>query len=607
MIRDAREVLSKVFGFEAFRGQQRDIIAHVVDGGDALVLMPTGGGKSLCYQIPALCRPGTGVVISPLIALMQDQVESLRQLGVQAAALNSSLDYRSAAEVERAFAAGALDLIYVAPERLLTEGFLRLLARSEVALFAIDEAHCVSQWGHDFRPEYRQLTVLRERFPEVPRLALTATADGPTRKDILAQLELTEDRVFAASFDRPNIRYRVQPKANTRRQLKAFLEAEHRGDSGIVYCLSRAKVEDTAQWLNAEGFTALPYHAGLDKAVRAANQERFLKEEAVVMVATIAFGMGIDKPDVRFVAHLDLPKSLEAYYQETGRAGRDGLPSDAWMTYGLEDVVKLRQLSEGSNAPEAQKRIERQKLDALLGYCETSRCRRQVLLDYFGEILPAPCGNCDICLEPVASFDGTEAAQKALSCIYRTGQIFGAGHLIDVLLGGDTERVRKFRHQEVSTYGIGGDFSREEWRSIFRQLVALGLAAVDVEGHGGLRLTSEARPVLRGERRIELRRDPVTARGRGRATAAARARGPVDLEDPAAEALFQALRKLRLGLAKSQGVPPYVIFHDSTLAEMARLRPSRLDQLSGITGIGQAKLERYGEDFLAVINAQEAG
>lgn len=605
MIRDAREVLSKVFGFEAFRGQQQDIIEEVVGGGDALVLMPTGGGKSLCYQIPALCRPGTGVVISPLIALMQDQVESLRQLGVQAAALNSSLDYHTASEVERALVAGALDLIYVAPERLLTPGFLRLLERCEIALFAIDEAHCVSQWGHDFRPEYRQLAPLRARFPEVPRLALTATADGPTRRDILTQLELTEGRVFAASFDRPNIRYRVRPKANPRRQLKAFLEAEHRGDAGIVYCLSRGKVEDTAQWLTAEGFTALPYHAGLDKAVRAANQDRFLKEEAVVMVATIAFGMGIDKPDVRFVAHLDLPKSLEAYYQETGRAGRDGLAANAWMTYGLEDLVKLRQLSEASAAPDEQKRIERQKLDALLGYCETVRCRRQVLLDYFGETLAQPCGNCDTCLEPVTSFDGTEAAQKALSCVYRTGQIFGAGHLIDVLLGGDTERIRKFRHQELSTYGIGGDFGREEWRSIFRQLVALGLVTVDVEGHGGLRLTSEARPVLRGERRIELRRDPATARGRART--AAKARAPVDFEDPAAEALFQALRGLRLDLAKRQGVPPYVIFHDSTLAEMARTRPSRLAQLSGITGIGQAKLERYGEDFLAVINAQEAG
>ncbi|MDJ0942313.1 MAG: DNA helicase RecQ [Kiloniellales bacterium] len=607
MSRDPREVLSEVFGFEAFRGQQGDVVEHVVAGGDALVLMPTGGGKSLCYQIPALCRSGTGVVISPLIALMQDQVEALRQLGVQAAALNSSLGYHAANEVERALAAGALDLIYVAPERLLTDGFLGLLDRCEIALFAIDEAHCVSQWGHDFRPEYRQLTLLRERFPEVPRLALTATADGPTRRDILTQLELTGGRVFAASFDRPNIRYRVQPKAGPRRQLKAFLEAEHRGDSGIVYCLSRAKVEETAQWLSAEGFTALPYHAGLDKAVRAANQERFLKEEAVVMVATIAFGMGIDKPDVRFVAHLDLPKSLEAYYQETGRAGRDGLASDAWMTYGLEDVVKLRQFSEGSTAPDEQKRVERQKLDALLGYCETVRCRRQVLLDYFGETLAAPCGNCDTCLEPVASFDGTEAAQKALSCIYRTGQIFGAGHLIDVLLGGDTERIRKFRHQALSTYGIGGDFSREEWRSIFRQLVALGLAAVDVEGHGGLRLTAEARPVLRGERRIELRRDPVTLRGRARPAAAAKARGPVDFEDPAAEALFQDLRQLRLALAKSQGVPPYVIFHDSTLAELARLRPSRLEQLHGITGIGQAKLERYGAAFLEVINTREAG
>ena len=606
MIRDAREVLSTVFGFEAFRGQQGAIIEHAIAGGEALVLMPTGGGKSLCYQIPALCREGAGVVVSPLIALMQDQVEALRQLGVRAAALNSSLDYGSARRVEEALAAGELDLIYVAPERLLTEGFLRLLDRSRIALFAIDEAHCVSQWGHDFRPEYRKLTVLRERFPEVPRLALTATADGPTRRDILAQLELEGGEVFAASFDRPNIRYRVQPKANPRRQLKAFLEAEHRGHSGIVYCLSRNKVEETASWLRSEGLTALPYHAGLDKAARAQNQERFLKEESVVMVATIAFGMGIDKPDVRFVAHLDLPKSLEAYYQETGRAGRDGLAADAWMTYGLEDLVKLRQMTEGSNAPDAQKRVERQKLDALLGYCETTRCRRQVLLDYFGETLGEPCGNCDTCLEPVESFEGTEAAQKALSCVYRTGQIFGAAHVIDVLLGGDTERVRKFRHDRLSTYGIGGDFSRESWRSIFRQLVALGLLSVDFEGHGGLRLGPDARAVLRGERKIELRRDPAAKRGRT-ATAAGKAKAPVELEDPAAEALFQALRKLRLTLAKSQGVPPYVIFHDSTLAEMARSRPSRLEQLAGITGVGQAKLDRYGETFLNAITEYEAG
>jgi ATP-dependent DNA helicase RecQ len=596
MARQALEVLRDVFGFESFRGQQAEIIAHVVGGGDALVLMPTGGGKSLCYQIPALCRPGTAVVISPLIALMQDQVEALRQAGIRAAALNSSIDYGEALSIERALEAGELDLIYVAPERLLTESFLGLLGGVRLALFAIDEAHCVSQWGHDFRPEYRRLTVLHERYPQVPRLALTATADGPTRRDILRHLELGDGRVFVAGFDRPNIRYRVLPKANPRAQLDAFLAEGHRGQSGIVYCMTRARVEDTAQWLSERGVPALPYHAGLDKAVRIRHQERFLKEDGLVMVATIAFGMGIDKPDVRFVAHLDLPKSLEAYYQETGRAGRDGLPSEAWMTYGLEDVVKLRQLLEGSAAPEGQKRIERQKLDALLGYCETTRCRRQVLLEYFGETLATPCGNCDTCLEPAVGFDGTEAARKALSCVYRTGEIFGAQHVIDVLLGGDTERVRKFRHDRLSTYGIGGEFSRAEWRSIFRQLVALGLLAVDVEGHGGLRLGPEARPVLRGERTIELRRDPV----RGRPSAA-KGRGPVLFEDPRDESLFQALRARRLQFAKAQEVPPYVIFHDSTLAAMARARPRRLRELAGISGVGQAKLERYGEEFLAVI------
>ncbi len=602
MARQALEVLRDVFGFQSFRGQQAEIIDHVTSGGDALVLMPTGGGKSLCYQIPALCLPGTAVVVSPLIALMQDQVEALRQAGVRAAALNSSIAYGEALAIERELEAGELDLIYVAPERLLTESFLGLLGRTRIALFAIDEAHCVSQWGHDFRPEYRRLTVLHERFPAVPRLALTATADGPTRRDILRHLELTAGRVFVAGFDRPNIRYRVQPKANQRAQLEAFLDDGRRGQSGIVYCLTRAKVEETAQRLSERGVPALPYHAGLDKAMRSRHQERFLKEDGLVMVATIAFGMGIDKPDVRFVAHLDLPKSLEAYYQETGRAGRDGLPSEAWMTYGLEDVVKLRQLLENSAAPEGQKRIERQKLDALLGYCETTRCRRQVLLEYFGETLAAACGNCDTCLEPAAGFDGTEAARKALSCVYRTGQMFGAQHVIDVLLGGDTEKVRKFRHNALSTYGIGGEFSRAEWRSIFRQLVSLGLLAVDIEGHGGLRLGAEARPVLRGERRIELRRDAVRAR-----PAKAKARGDVLLEDPKDESLFQALRARRLALAKAQGVPPYVIFHDSTLAAMARQRPNGLEQLAGISGVGQAKLERYGEDFLAVIAGHESG
>ena len=599
MPRPPLEILQTVFGFEAFRGQQAEIVDHVTGGGDALVLMPTGGGKSLCYQVPALCRPGTAVVVSPLIALMRDQVMQLRQLGIRAAALNSSLAPGEARFIEREMEAGELDLVYVAPERLLTESFLGLLGRCRLALFAIDEAHCVSQWGHDFRLEYRKLTVLHERFPGVPRLALTATADGPTRRDILDQLKLGGSRVFVASFDRPNICYRVQPKVAARRQLKAFLDGEHKGDSGIVYCLSRAKTDETARWLSDHGVSALAYHAGLEKAVRARHQERFIKEEAVVMVATIAFGMGIDKPDVRFVAHLDLPSSIEAYYQETGRAGRDGLPADAWMTYGLDDLVKRRQLIELSGTPDAQKRVERQKLDALLGYCETTRCRRQVLLAYFGEELPAPCGNCDTCLAPPERFDGTEAAQKALSCVYRTGQIFGAQHVIDVLLGGDTERIRKFHHDRLSTHGIGGDFSRDQWRSIFRQLVAHGLLSVDIEGHGGLRLGPGARPLLRGEQRLELRHEAVR-----KAPAAAKTRRAVTFEDADQEALFQALRAKRLALAKAQGVPPYVIFHDATLAEMARARPSALPQLAVISGVGEAKLDRYGEAFLAVIAGQ---
>ncbi len=597
------DILRTVFGFESFRGHQAEIIDHVMAGGDCLVLMPTGGGKSLCYQVPALCRPGLGLVVSPLIALMQDQVGALRQLGVNAAALNSAMPYHEANEVERAMRAGALDLLYVAPERLLTEGFLNLLGDCEIALFAIDEAHCVSQWGHDFRPEYRQLTVLHERFPQVPRIALTATADGPTRRDILERLDLGGGRAFVAGFDRPNIRYRVQPKVNPRAQLLDFLESEHRGESGIVYCLTRAKVEETAAWLQGKGFDALPYHAGLEKADRARHQERFVKDEGVVIAATIAFGMGIDKPDVRFVAHLDLPKSLEAYYQETGRAGRDGLPADAWMAYGIQDVAKLQQLIIGSDGPEVQKRVERQKLDALLGYCETTRCRRQVLLAYFGEELRAPCGNCDTCLEPVESFDGTEAAQKALSCVYRTGQMFGAAHVIDVLLGGETERVRKFHHDRLSTYGIGGELSREAWRSVIRQLVALGLLTVDVEGHGGLRLGPDCRAVLRGERRIELRRDPTWRK----APKAAKPRRQVALEDPASESLFQALRAKRFALAKAQGVPPYVIFHDATLMEMAQAKPRSLDDFARLSGVGQAKLERYGATFLAVVADYDGG
>jgi ATP-dependent DNA helicase RecQ len=601
MPRQPLEILRTVFGFDDFRGQQAEIIEHVVAGGDALVLMPTGGGKSLCYQVPALCRDGVAIVVSPLIALMRDQVEALRQLGVRAAALNSSIPFSEAMKIERQMRAGEIDLVYVAPERLLTDPFLELLGRCRLALFAIDEAHCVSQWGHDFRPEYLQLTVLHQRFPAVPRIALTATADAPTRRDIVERLELGKGRVFVAGFDRPNIRYRVQPKTDTRAQLLSFLDA-HKGESGIVYCMTRGKVEEIAAWLAGKGWPALPYHAGLDKPVRDRHQDRFVKEDGIVIVATIAFGMGIDKPDVRFVAHLDVPKSLEAYYQETGRAGRDGLPSDAFMLYGLEDVAKLRQLLEGSDAPDAQKQIERRKLDSLIGYCETASCRRQVLLSYFGEQLAGPCGNCDTCLEPVETFDGTELAQKALSCVYRTGQRFGVAHVIDVLRGADTEKIGRFGHANLSTYGIGKDLSSGEWRSVFRQLVAMGLLAVDVAGHGGLKFGADCRAVLRGERRVELRRDSVRQQRPKRADRAPRTAAMPEADN----ALFEALRAKRMTLAKAQGVPPYVIFHDSTLLAMASAKPRDIDAFARLPGVGGAKLSRYAQTFLAVISAHGA-
>ena len=596
----ALDVLHQVFGFESFRGPQAEIVAHVAGGGDAMVLMPTGGGKSLCYQVPALLREGTALVVSPLIALMQDQVEALRQFGVHAAFLNSSLDARAAGEVERRLQAGELDLLYVAPERLLTPRFLSLLERAPLALFAIDEAHCVSQWGHDFRPEYRQLTLLHERWPQVPRIALTATADAPTRNEIVERLTLQDARCFVSSFDRPNIRYTVTPKQNATRQLLAFLE-EHRGQAGIVYCLSRRKVDKTAAMLREAGHLALPYHAGLDAATRAGHQQRFLREEGVVMVATIAFGMGIDKPDVRFVAHLDLPKSMEGYYQETGRAGRDGEPSEAWLAYGLGDATLLQKMIAESDAPAQRKLVERRKLDALLGYCESTDCRRRGLLAYFGEAHPGDCGGCDNCLVPAQTWDGTVAAQKALSCVYRTGQRFGAAHLIDVLRGADTAKVQQFGHERLSTYGVGEELDAKQWRSVFRQLVAMGLLEADVEGYGALRLTDASRAVLRGTRPVRLRKDPPQKAKSGRAGRAGTAPAQmVDMDDDA-QRLFDTLRQLRTRLAREQNVPPYVIFHDRTLREIALRRPDSPEALSAIDGIGDSKLSRYGAQVLEAL------
>jgi len=594
---DKLDLLRSIFGYDRFRGAQAEIIDHIIEGGDALVLMPTGGGKSLCYQIPALCRAGVAIVISPLIALMRDQVMALRQLGVRASCLNSSVAFGEQVEIERQMRAGEIDIVYVAPERLMTDGFLALLEGCQLALFAIDEAHCVSQWGHDFRPEYLKLAALHERFPRIPRIALTATADGPTRSEIVEKLSLGEGRQFISGFDRPNIRYRVALKDGAvPQQLLRFIRDEHAGQAGVVYRLSRANVEDTAEMLRNNGVDALPYHAGLDRGVRERNQDRFLKDEAVVMVATIAFGMGIDKPDVRFVAHLDLPKSIEAYYQETGRAGRDGLPSQAWMLYGMQDAARHRQMIEDSDTAAEKKRLDHRKLDALLGYCETTRCRRQVLLNYFQDSCD-PCGNCDTCLTPVSSFEGTELAQKALSTVYRTGQMFGAAYLIDVLTGSANARITGFGHDKLSVYGIGRDESKELWRSIFRQLVAGGFLRVDMAGHGGLHLTESSRPLLRGELKLELRRDaetkklPRSAKNRSKNTALGTG------DDP----LFQALREKRSSLARAQGVPPYIIFNDATLQDMVRVKPRDLSEFAGIVGVGAAKLERYGTAFLDII------
>jgi ATP-dependent DNA helicase RecQ len=598
---DPQHILHSVFGYEHFRHPQEEVIATLMAGQDALVLMPTGGGKSLCYQIPAIAREGTGVVVSPLIALMQDQVAALQQAGVRAAFLNSTLSMDEARDIERRLLAGELDLLYVAPERLLQPRMLDLLTRTRLALFAIDEAHCVSQWGHDFRPEYIQLSVLHERFPDVPRIALTATADAPTRREIVSRLGLEDARVFVSSFDRPNIRYRIaQSQGHGREHLLRFIRDTHPNEAGIVYCLSRNKVDEVAAWLAGEGLAALPYHAGMDAASRARHQARFINEEGVIMVATIAFGMGIDKPNVRFVAHLNLPKSVEAYYQETGRAGRDGLPADAWMSYGLQDVITLRQMLETSDADDTHKRVERHKLDAMLGLAELTTCRRQALLGYFGETLDQPCGNCDNCLEPPETWDATTAAQKALSCVHRTGQRFGVNYLVDVLLGKDDERIQRFGHDRLSVFGIGREHPAPEWRGIFRQMIARGLLAVDLEGHGALRLTDACRPVLRGEESLWLRRE--TRPARVKRTKAARAGSSV-FTDSNDNALWDALRQLRRELAEKQNVPPYVVFHDATLAEMVALRPQTLEDFARISGVGERKLAAYGEAFLERIRA----
>ncbi len=596
----AKQILRDTYGYAAFKGDQQPVIEAVLGGRDALVLMPTGGGKSLCYQIPAMVRDGVGIVVSPLIALMQDQVEALRLLGINAGFLNSTLSYSGQQALFSQIEAGEVDLVYVAPERLLQPGTLDRLARCPVSVIAIDEAHCVSQWGHDFRQDYLSLNMLRERFPGVPRIALTATADARTQAEIIARLELNDAELFISGFDRPNIRYTVQIKRDARRQLLQFLAAR-RGQAGIVYCMSRKKVDSTAEWLSGQGFTALPYHAGLAAETRERHQQRFLREDAVVIVATIAFGMGIDKPDVRFVAHLDLPKSIEAYYQETGRAGRDAEPAEAWMVYGLQDVVRLRQMLDESGAAEQQKRIERQKLDALLGWCEVTTCRRRALLEYFNDTLDGDCGNCDICLQPPRTWDATVAAQKLLSCVYRTGQRFGSAHVLDVLMGKETDKIRQHRHDQLSTFGIGAELNQQQWRSVVRQLLVQGYLYADAERYGALTLTSQSRSLLRGEITLFLREDLAA---REETTLRKRPRSEREAVADADRDLWEALRSCRKRLADEHGVPPYMVFHDATLMDMLAYRPASEDDLMALNGVGQAKLERYGRAFLDVINGQ---
>ena len=590
---DPQHILASTFGYDAFRPPQEDIIETLISGNDALVLMPTGGGKSLCYQIPSLIRPGCGVVVSPLIALMQDQVSAMHQVGVRAAFLNSTLSAEAVREIEATLLAGELDLLYVAPERLIQKRTLDLLAQIPIALFAIDEAHCVSQWGHDFRADYLKLDLLQQRFPEVPRIALTATADERTREEISARLDLSGARRFIAGFDRPNIRYRISLKQNPRNQLLRFL-TDHRGEAGIIYCLSRRKTEDTAAWLQTQGFEALPYHAGLDSSVRSDHQARFLREDGVIIVATIAFGMGIDKPDVRFVAHLDMPKTVEAYYQETGRAGRDGEPAEAWLVYGLQDVIKLRQMMASSEGSDEHKRAEQHRLNAMLGLCEITTCRRQALLRYFGESLDTPCGNCDSCIEPAATWDGTEAARMALSAVYRTGQRFGVNHLIDLLQGSLTEKIEQFNHDQLPTFGVGRAIETDQWRSVFRQLVARGYLSVALDKFGALCLESKCRPLLRGEETVQLRRDIKQK--------SAKKQTKTPLPEDIDVALWEALRDCRREFAEQQGVPPYVVFHDSTLQSICELLPRDLAQFSELGGVGERKLEKYGPAFLEIVN-----